>query len=101
MSNLAIASSPTAYGQLGGFGLPGGCDPEVDVALILAPGELTTSFEVLHKMIHAINCGAKITNGYSSMIGGYPGRPEGAAMVRIATILHQFVVHQTDFSVSS
>lgn len=88
MSNLAIASSPTAYGQLGGFGLPGGCDPEVDVALILAPGELTTSFEVLHKMIHAINCGAKTTNGYSSMIGGYPGRPEGAAMTRVATILH-------------
>jgi methylamine--corrinoid protein Co-methyltransferase len=101
MSNLAIASSPTAYGQLGGFGLPGGCDPEVDVALILAPGELTTSFEVLHKMIHAINCGAKTTNGYSSMIGGYPGRPEGAAMTRVATILHQFIVHQTDFSCGS
>ena len=97
MSNMAIASSPTAYGQLGGFGMPGGCDPEVDVALILAPGELTTSFEVLHKMIHAINCGAKTTNGYSSMIGGYPGRPEGAAMVRVATILHQYVIHQTDF----
>ncbi len=101
MSNLAIASSSTAYGQLGGFGLPGGCDPEVDVALILAPGELTTSFEVLHKMIHAINCGAKMTNGYSSMIGGYPGRPEGAAMTRVATILHQFAVHQTDFSCGS
>ncbi|MDP2931133.1 MAG: monomethylamine:corrinoid methyltransferase [Chloroflexota bacterium] len=96
MSNMAIASSPTAYGQMGGFTY-GGCDPEVDVALILAPGELTTSFEVLHKMVHAINCGAKMTNGYSSMIGGYPGRPEGAAMVRIATIIHQYVVHQTDF----
>jgi len=97
MCNLAIASSPTAYGQLGGFGLPGGCDPEVDVALILAPGELTTSFEVLHKMVHAINCGAKMTNGFSCMIGGYPGRPEGAAMTRTATILHQFAVHETDF----
>ena len=97
MSNMAIASSPTAYGQLGGFGLPGGCDPELDVALILAPGELTTSFEVLHKVVHAINCGAKTTNGYSTMIGGYPGRPEGAALTRIATIIHQYVVHQTDF----
>ncbi len=96
MCNMAIASSPTAYGQLGGFGLPGGCDPELDVALILAPGELTTSFEVLHKVVHAINCGARTTNGFSTMIGGYPGRPEGATLTRIATIIHQYVVHQTD-----
>ena len=97
MANLAIASSPTAYGQLGGFGLPGGSNPEVDVALILSPGELTTSFEVLHKTIHAINCGAKTNHGFSSMIGGYPGRPEGAAIARIANIIAQYVIHQTDF----
>jgi methylamine--corrinoid protein Co-methyltransferase len=96
MPNLAIASSPTAYGQLGGFGVAGISDPQLDMALILAPGELTTSFEVLHKVVHAINCGAMLTNGYSSMIGGYPGPPEGAAMTRIATILQQRAVHQAD-----
>jgi methylamine--corrinoid protein Co-methyltransferase len=97
MPDLCVASSTTEYGNLGAFGAPGGADPDLDVALILAPGELTTSFEVLHKVIHAINCGAKLTNGFSSMIGGFPGPPEGAAMARIATILQQTAYHQTDF----
>ena len=95
MPDLCVASSTTEYGNLGAFGAPGGADPDLDVALILAPGELTTSFEVLHKVIHAINCGAKLTNGFSSMIGGFPGPPEGAAVVRIATILQQTAYHQT------
>lgn len=97
MPDLCIATSPTAFGNLGGFGPPGGADPDLDVALILAPGELTTSFEVLNKVVHAINCGARLTNGFSSMIGGFPGPPEGAAMTRIATILQQTAYHQTDF----
>ena len=97
MTNLAIASSPTAYGQLGGFGLPGGCDPEVDVALILSPGELTISFEVLHKMVQSINCGARMAHGFGSFIGGYPGPPEGAAMTWVAQVLTKFAVYQATF----
>ncbi|MFC1956218.1 monomethylamine:corrinoid methyltransferase [Chloroflexota bacterium] len=96
MCTLGISSSPTAYGQLGGFGMPGGSDPEVDCALILAPGELTTSFDTLHKVVHCINCGATTNVGAISMVGGYSGPPEGAAITRIATILHQFAVYQTE-----
>jgi methylamine--corrinoid protein Co-methyltransferase len=51
----------------------------------------------LHKVVHAINCGAKLTNGFSSMIGGFPGPPEGAALARVATILQQTAYHQTDY----
>ena len=43
MCVLCVTSSPTAYGQLGGYGTPRGFDPEVVFANILCPGELTTS----------------------------------------------------------
>jgi len=96
LCTMSVASSPTAYGQLAGYGTPGGFDPEVILACILCPGELTTAYSTLHKVVHVINCGGKMYVGDASMIGGYAGPPEGAALTQIAANLLQIVVHQAD-----
>ena len=97
MASRGIASSPTAYGQLGGFGTVGGFDPELDFAGILAPSELLTSYELLHKVANAVNCGARIRTQSASMIGGYLGLPEASALAQIACSLLLLVIHQADF----
>ncbi len=96
MFTVSVGSSPTAYGQLGGYGTVSGFDPEVTVASILCPGELTTTYSTLHKVVHTINCGGIVYMGSCSMIGGYSGPPEGGALTQIADNLLQFVVHRAD-----
>ncbi|MCL4458450.1 MAG: monomethylamine:corrinoid methyltransferase [Chloroflexi bacterium] len=93
MPATAVISSTTEFGQLGGYGLPGGFKP-TDIALVLSPAELKTTYTSLHKVVHALNCGGVILSGASSMIGGYSGPPEGAALSAIAFSLLQYVVHQ-------
>ena len=85
----------TPFGQLGGFGIPGGFDPAKDYPVILADGELVTSYASLHKVIHAINCNAKILFGYQTLIGGSAGSPEGAAVAGIAAGLLLHTIHQS------
>ena len=93
---VGIISSPTEYAQLGGFGTSaGGLDPEKDLALVLVPGELTTAYEVFHKVIHANICQGRVLMNYSSMIGGYPGSIEGTVLCYIAMGLLSFAVHPT------
>ncbi len=94
MSTSGIMSSTTEYGQLGGFGIKGGYDPDNDVAVVLTPGELLVTYMSLHKTAHAINCGAIITGSITSMIGGYAGSPEGASVAQIAAGLLTHVVYQ-------
>ncbi len=96
MNTQSVASSPTAYGLFGGYGIPGGFDPEATLVTILCPGELTTTYSTLHKVVHTINCGGKFSSGTASMIGGYPGPPEGAALAQISNILLQYAVHKPD-----
>jgi len=93
MPTVAVSSSATAFGQLGGFGIRGGFDPATSIAIILAPGELLTAYAVLHKVVHTLNCGAHFYVGTAPMIGGYAGPPEGTALVHIANVLLQFAVH--------
>lgn len=97
MAARGIASSPTAYGQLGGLGTVGGLDPSVDFANIMSPSELVTNYEMLHKVANAINCGARIRGVSASMIGGYLGPPEAAALAQIACSLLLLPIHQADF----
>ena len=97
LSTRAVASSPTAYGQLGGFGTIGGFDPTLDFANIMAPSELITNYEMLHKVANAINCGARIRAMSASMIGGFLGPPEAAALGQIAANLLILVIHKADF----
>ena len=96
LCKIGIISSPTEYAQLGGFGTSdGGLDPEKDLAIVLVPGELTTSYEVFHKVIHANICGGRVLMNYASMIGGYPGSIEGTVLCYIAMGLLSFAVHPT------
>ncbi len=87
MATWAVVSSTTEYGQLGGFGVRGGFDADNSVAICLNPGELMTNYRVLHKVVQAHNCGGKIHTGHVSLIGGYAGSPEGAALATIANSL--------------
>ena len=95
MPTVGIGGSTTHHGQLGAFNLKG---LETDVALVLSPFELKTSYTALHKMVQAKNSGAIIRSGTPSMIGGYAGPPEGAVVANIASTLLQFVVHQADYA---
>jgi len=89
----AVESSPTVFGQLGGFGIPGGFDPAWAIAIPLVITPLVTSFQLLHKVAHALNCGAAIKPGYHSMIAGYSGPPEGAALEAVAASILETAVH--------
>lgn len=94
MPLVGVSSSATAFGQLGGFGIKGGFNPDTAIAIILTPGELTTAYAVLHKVAHSMNCGASFYVGFAPMIGGYAGPPEGTALAQIAGTLLQFAVHR-------
>jgi methylamine--corrinoid protein Co-methyltransferase len=92
MCTTAVISSVTAYGQLGAYGLPGGFKP-TDLALVLSPAELKTSYDALHKATQAANCGGLILAGTASMIGGYPGPPEGAVLSAMAFAMLQYALY--------
>jgi methylamine--corrinoid protein Co-methyltransferase len=97
MPATAVITSPTAYGQLGGFGIPGGFAADQNIAMVLAPAEMKTTYDALHKVAHSLNMGAKIMSGASPMIGGYAGPPEGAAVAGVAWSMSQYVVHLADY----
>ena len=89
-----IITSPTVFGQFGGYGMPGGLDPKKDLALILSPAGFKTSYTHLHKVVHALNCGGMIAGGTEELIGGYAGPPEGVAVAAIAENLLGVAIHQ-------
>jgi methylamine--corrinoid protein Co-methyltransferase len=97
MPATAVITSPTAFGQLGGFGIPGGFPCDQNIAMVLAPAEMKTTYDALHKVAHALNMGATLMSGASPMIGGYAGPPEGAALAGIAWSVVQYVVHFADY----
>ncbi|MDI7277563.1 MAG: monomethylamine:corrinoid methyltransferase, partial [Anaerolineae bacterium] len=94
MGLYAVGTSPTHYGVLGGYGIPGGYKPERDIVLVLSPVEMKTSYESLHKVVQAYNCGGRVYGGSWSMIGGYAGGPEGAAVSCIACTLLMYTAYQ-------
>jgi methylamine--corrinoid protein Co-methyltransferase len=97
MCATSVITSPTVFGQLGGYGVPGGYSTS-DLALVLSPAELKTSYASLHKVVHAINCGGPIFAGTSSVIGGYAGPVEGSAIAMVAASLLQIAVHQSGWA---
>lgn len=94
MGLYATGTSPTHYGVLGGYGIPGGYKPERDIVLVLSPVEMKTSYENLHKLAQAYNCGGLVYGGSWSMIGGYAGGPEGATVSCIACTLLLYTAYQ-------
>lgn len=98
MPSQGVITSPTVFGQVGGYGVPGGFDPKKDLALILQPAGFKTSYTHLHKVVHAINCGGMIAGGTEEMIGGYAGPPEGVVIASVAETLLGVAVHQCSAS---
>ncbi len=94
MPSQGVITSPTVFGQLGGYGVPGGFDPKKDMALILQAAGFKTSFVQLHKVVHTINCGGMVAGGTEELIGGYAGSPEGVAVAAIAETLLGVAIHQ-------
>ncbi len=90
MPLLGFNVSATEYAQLGGFGIPNG----PDFGIVLPLTELKTSVRLLHKTAHDVinHEGMDMGNAWS-MIGGYAGPPEGAAVCAIASIFFQRGVH--------
>ena len=97
MPVTGVISSVTAFGQLGGFGMRGGFSPKKDITIVLGPSELKTSYHCLHKVVHAVNCGAPIYSSGLPMIRGYAGGPEGVVLVAIAYSLLHYFVHQASY----
>ena len=91
MGGIGCISSVTEYGQLGGYGVPGGFYP-TDLSLVLFPSELKISYQALHKVVHTLNMNGLIIAGSPAMIGGMPGPPEGAVLSCIACSLLQYPI---------
>ncbi len=90
----AVAGSVSEYGQFGGYGIPGGYK-STDPFQIPMADPLKTDYSMLHRVCHAFNCGAPVFLGFGySTIGGYAGPPEGAAVLSVASVLLQALVHQ-------
>jgi methylamine--corrinoid protein Co-methyltransferase len=92
MCLTATETSPTAFGVLSGLGPPGGFVPERDVVAVFGIAELKCSFDQFHGAIHAAHCRAALRAGQPSMVGGYGGGPEAAAVLNIALIILQWAV---------
>jgi methylamine--corrinoid protein Co-methyltransferase len=94
MGLYCTGTSPTHYGVLGGYGIPGGYKPERDIVLVLSPVEIKTSYENLHKLAQTYNCDGMVYGGSWSMIGGYAGGPEGATVSCIAATILLYTAYQ-------
>ena len=98
---MAICSSTTEYGNLGGFHLLSSEDNPA-IAIILNPSELKTNYTAFHKAIHAIGCNGYLDCGGSyAMIGGFSGSPEGCVLTNVATDLLMFTILQSDVAASA
>jgi methylamine--corrinoid protein Co-methyltransferase len=97
MCTVGVHSSTTEYGNLGGFGIPGGYDADFNAAVVLQPSEMKTTYASLHKVVQAHNCGAKLLSGSHSYVGGYAGTAEATAICTIASGLLQRAVHWCHF----
>jgi methylamine---corrinoid protein Co-methyltransferase len=95
MPMYCVGTSPTHYGMLGGYGMPGGFKPGRDIVLMLSPVEMKTTYELLHRLVQMYNCGDAVVYGGSwSMIGGYAGGPEGATLSCIACTILLYTAYQ-------
>jgi methylamine---corrinoid protein Co-methyltransferase len=101
MPASAVISSTTAYGQLGGFGTPGGFSVEKDAGIVLAPSEMKTSYDALHKVAYHIGMNAVQYGAASPMIGGFAGPPEGAVLTGIAWSVIQYAIHFISYGTAS
>lgn len=93
MALSGVETSPSEFGHFGGYGTPGGYTIH-DCPIILSVSELRTTYGHMHKAAHLEILGAPIFSGHRSMVGGNVGSPEGCAMVAVAAVILQILVHR-------
>lgn len=98
MPFIAVSTSPTEHGLMGGYGAPHGYNPKHDMAVVLPASELKTSYGLLHKVAHVLNHDGLLYGNHWSIIGGYVGPAEGAAATAIAATILQILVHRLTIS---
>jgi methylamine--corrinoid protein Co-methyltransferase len=92
MPGIGNISAVTEYGQFG-YGTKGNFY-KTDLSLILYPSEGKINTPTLTKVVHTQAMDGYIFAGSPGMIGGMPGRPEGAIISQIACSLLQYAVLQ-------
>jgi len=93
MTLKGIESTTTEYGDLAGYGVPGGLGPD-DFGTILSVTELKTTYTLLHKVANdIINVGGRASGNHYSIIGGYIGPAEGCAVGCVASAILQRACH--------
>jgi methylamine---corrinoid protein Co-methyltransferase len=95
MASTAVISSVTLLGQAGGYATPGGFDPKKDIAMVVSPAPLKTTFDSLNKVAHAVCCDGTILAGSSQAFGDKADPPENAAILAIASALLEVAIHQS------
>ena len=87
------STSPTEFGVFGGGGgVPGGIAREQMLTPVLFPSELKIDYHTLQKATCCHIYHASFKSGTWSMIGGYAGGIEGAALAAVATAILQAIV---------
>ncbi len=97
MPQMGMSSSVTEYGFMCGF--PAAQAPgNPMIGICLQPSELKTNYCNFNKVLTTAAFGGMLRTGCPSMIGGYSGPPEGAAIANIASDILQFALFGTDIS---
>lgn len=84
MPAWGVEFSGTEYGNFGGYGPPDCFNPTWAILAALLPSPFKADYTILHKIAHGINLDAPMEAGHWTMIGGYEGPPEGAAVAAVA-----------------
>lgn len=97
IQQMSMSSSVTEFGFMCGFSANHNpLNPQIGICL--QPSELKTNYCNFNKVLTASAFGSFLRTGCPSMIGGYSGPPEGAAIANIASDILQFVLFGTDIS---
>lgn len=100
LASTAVISATSFLGHAGGYGTPGGFDPKRDLALVLSPTPLKTTYDSLSKVAHAIIAGGKVFAGSSQTFGSKGDTVEGVVLVEVASALLEVAVHQSTIASS-
>lgn len=96
----SMSSSVTEFGFMTAFALNHNpLNPQM--AIILQPAEMKTNYSTFNKALTGAAFDSYIRAGCPSMIGGYSGSPEGAALANIASDILQFAMLDADVACCS
>jgi len=87
-----LDACPSALGTISA------CDPEnglrkSDAITVATVSELKTNFELLNKVAYTLHYGCMRSPFWTTIVGGFAGGPEGAAIANVATALNAMLVY--------